>query len=299
VGWACIESAVSGRTEHRPTSADYDPDVVRRISFADGVGAGWRLSALATPRSSHAPWKIVVITGAPSWAEYWAPVMAALPANREMIVVDRPGYAASEPAEPVTDIRVQARALLPLLDGPRRQKILLVGQSYGASIAALMAEMAPHRVASLLLLSSYLGEPGPTARWLVDAGSRLAGVIPRDLRNAVAEVSGHAAQMVHMHRALRRLRAPVHMVHGEADDFAPIELARRLAEEARTHRPIRFVATSGANHFINDGPVEAVLGHLEACIPAPQPNLVQRLNRLRGGIGRLAPAASSLGEART
>jgi pimeloyl-ACP methyl ester carboxylesterase len=223
--------------------------------------------------------------------------MAALPANREMVVVDRPGYAASEPAEAIPDICLQARALMPLLDGPRRQKILLVGQSYGASIATLMAEMAPRRVASLLLLSSYLGEPGPTARWLVDAGSRLAGVIPRDLRNAVAEVSGHAAQMVHMRRALTRLRAPVHMIHGEVDDFAPVELARRLAEETRTPRPIRFTSAPQANHFINDGPVETVLGHLEACIPEPSPSLAQRLARLGGGIGHLAPAAS-LGEAR-
>ena len=175
VGWACIESAVSGRTEHRPTSADYGPDQVRRISFDAGGGLGWRLSALITPRQRAAPWKIVVITGAPSWAEYWAPVMAALPQDREMVVVDRPGYGASEPADCVPDIRTQARALAPLLDGPRSQRVLLVGQSYGAAIATLMAAASPRRVASLALLSSYLGESGPKASWLVEAGARPVG----------------------------------------------------------------------------------------------------------------------------
>ncbi|MBS0412383.1 MAG: hypothetical protein JSR86_20865, partial [Proteobacteria bacterium] len=98
LGWACFESAATGRTEHRPTSADFPETVVRRTTFTAGAGLGWKISALETPRETPAPWKIVVITGAPSWAEYWAPVMAALPADREMLVVDRPGFAASEPA---------------------------------------------------------------------------------------------------------------------------------------------------------------------------------------------------------
>lgn len=122
LGWACLESAASGRTEHRPTSADYEDAVVRRISFTAGGGLGWRVSALTTPRAAPAPWKIVVVTGAPSWAEYWAPVLAALPQTREMVVVDRPGFAASEPAACVLDIGEQARALAPLLKLHRGRK---------------------------------------------------------------------------------------------------------------------------------------------------------------------------------
>ena len=67
--------------------------MVRRTSFLSGGGRGWRISALETPRETPAPWRIVVITGAPSWAEYWAETLAELPQDREMIVVDRPGYA--------------------------------------------------------------------------------------------------------------------------------------------------------------------------------------------------------------
>src|SRR3954469_2919378 len=131
MGWAGIEAAAKGPTEHAPTAADYPDSVVRRTSFIAGGGHGWRISALETPRDQPAPWRIVVITGAPSWAEYWAETMAALPQDREMIVVDRPGYAGSEPAHPVTDIRLQAEALAPALQAGRGQKVLLVGQSYG------------------------------------------------------------------------------------------------------------------------------------------------------------------------
>lgn len=279
---------MSGRSEHRPTTEYFTEEVVRRISFPAGGGLGWNISALVSPRTRPAKWKIVVITGAPSWAEYWAPIMAALPADREMIAVDRPGYGLSEPTECVPEIQVQARALAPLLDGPPGQRILLVGQSYGAAIAALMAAAQPRKVSALALLSSYLGESGPTARWLVDAGTRLKAMIPRDLRTAVIEVSGQPAQMPLMYEALARIRAPIHLIHGEADDFAPIGLAQQLAVEARTRSPIRFEAVAGANHFLTDGPAETLIGRLEACLPSPAIASPDRVGRWVSNLaGRL------------
>lgn len=268
MGWAAIEAAVRGRTEHAPTAADYPETVVRRTHFTAGGGHGWRISALETPRPKPAPWKIVVITGAPSWAEYWAEILAELPQDREMIVVDRPGYAGSEPRVPVADIRVQAEALAPVLHAVRGQKVLLVGQSYGAAIASIMAHENPGRVAGLVLLSGFFGEAGPTARWLLDLGSKTLPMIPRDLRHAVIEVQGQKPQLRHARRALARLNIPIHMIHGDQDDFAPLEIAERLAGETLTRRPIRVVRTEGANHFLNDGPAEALIQALESCIPA-------------------------------
>jgi pimeloyl-ACP methyl ester carboxylesterase len=273
MGWASIEASMRGRSEHAPTSADYPETVVRRTSFTAGAGLGWRISALETPRSTPAPWKIVVITGAPSWAEYWAETMAELPTDREMIVVDRPGYGASEPREPVSDIRVQAQALAPLLTAARGQKILLVGQSYGAAIASLMVEANPGKVESLVLLSGFFSETGPTARWLLDVGNRALGLtfIPSDLRHAVIECTGQKPQLDYARRALAAVRVPIHMIHGDRDDFAPIEAAERLAAETVTRQPIRFVRTEGADHFLNDGPAEALLAALEGCIPVRKP----------------------------
>ncbi len=267
MGWAAVEAAARGRTEHAPTAANYDAALVRRTTFVSGGHHGWRISALETPRAKPPPWKIVVITGAPSWAEYWADTLAELPSDREMIVVDRPGYAASEPLHPVTDIRIQAEALAPVLNAARGQKVLLVGQSYGAAIASIMAEQNPGKVAGLVLLSGFFGEAGPTARWLLDVGGRTLKMIPRDLRNAVIEVTGQKPQLRHAEHALSRVNIPIHMIHGDKDDFAPLEVAERLASETRTRRPIRVVRTTGANHFLNDGPAELLIAALETCIP--------------------------------
>ncbi|HEX7886260.1 MAG TPA: alpha/beta hydrolase [Phenylobacterium sp.] len=267
MGWAAVEAAAKGRTEHVPTASDYPDTVVRRTSFASGGGHGWQISALETPRTTPPPWKIVVITGAPSWAEYWAETLAELPQDREMIVVDRPGYAGSGPLHPVTDIRVQAEALAPALKAAPGQKVLLVGQSYGAAIASIMAEQNPGRVSGLVLLSGFFGEAGPTARWLLDLGGKALRMIPRDLRHAVIEVTGQKPQLRYARHALARVNIPIHMIHGDKDDFAPLEVAEKLAEETLTRRPIRVVRTEGATHFLNDGPAELLIAALESCIP--------------------------------
>ena len=118
-----------------------------------------------------------------------------------------------------------------------------------------------------MLLSGFFGEAGPTARWLLDLGGKALKMIPRDLRHAVVEVTGQKPQLRHAKRALGRLSIPIHIIHGDKDDFAPLEAAERLAAETVTRRPIRVVRTEGANHFLNDGPAEILIAAIEACIP--------------------------------
>jgi len=266
MGWACISCACAGRYEHAPIAPEIPESLIERFYFDAGGNLGWRLSALRTPRNVPAPWKIVVITGAPSWAEYWADAMAELPADREMVVVDRPGFAFSEPLAAVPDIAVQARALSPLLETAPGQRLLLVGQSYGGGVATLMAAAQPEHVDSLMLLSAYLGEPGPTAKRLMEMGGRVLSLIPRDLRNAIVEVRGQRAYMPTVRLALQRLNLPIHVVHGDLDDFAPIEVARALAERTLGPGAGQFRLVKGASHFLNDGPTPALLAELERVI---------------------------------
>ena len=145
-----------------------------------------------------------------------------------------------------------------------------------------MAAAHPKRIAGVVLLSSFLGVTGPTSRWLVNWGSRVMGLIPRDLRNAIQEVSQQAEQLSYMRAALEQLSVPVHVLHGDTDDFAPIEIAERLVAETRTRRPMHFERIAGVNHFLNDGPAEMVIDCLEACIPKPEPFRLQlpRIPRL-------------------
>ena len=72
--------------------------------------------------------------------------------------------------------------------------------------------------------------------------------------------------------------------------MAPIKIAEALVASVPTRRPIRFQRVAGANHFMNDGPVEPLLAALEACIPARRPWLASRLPQwLRPAWLRLGP----------
>lgn len=112
----CAIGTAEDDNDRFPTSAAYPAGTMERIEFTATVDEAWRLSALRTPVRTHADWKIVIVTGTPSWSEYWAPVIAAVPPGREIIVADRPGFRSSEPERAVRDLAKQADALAAMLD---------------------------------------------------------------------------------------------------------------------------------------------------------------------------------------
>ncbi|MFZ4602836.1 MAG: alpha/beta fold hydrolase [Caulobacterales bacterium] len=248
-----------------PTSKDYPATTMGRSSFTAGGDLGWRISSLKTP-SRDVAWRVVVVTGTPSWSEYWAPTLAKLPQTREMIVADRPGFSQSEPQQAVTEIAQQARALSPMLDGPAGQKVVLIGQSYGAPIATLMAAQHPDKVGALILMSGFFGDRGATAKRLMGLGAVASPLLPRDLKNAVAEVRGQTAQLPAVREALTGLSQPVIVLHGGRDTFVPPQAARALAESAGA----RYIEVATGDHFLNACCVDDVLGAVETAIAASE-----------------------------
>jgi pimeloyl-ACP methyl ester carboxylesterase len=267
---AALSGCMSAEVERYPTSKDYPAGTMARVRV-QAAGHPWTLSALRTPRA--APWKVVVITGTPSWSEFWAPVLAALPDRFTMVVADRPGFALSEPQAVVGSISDQADALSALLDAEPGQKVLLVGQSYGAPIASLMAQRYPDRVQALVLMSPFFGERGETARRLTGLGGMVRPMLPRDLKNSIAEVRGQAPQLPAARAALTRLTIPVLVLHGDADSFVPILSARALATSRGT-APTAMVAVPAGDHFLNACCVPALIDALRTAAdmaesPAP------------------------------
>lgn len=257
-----LTGCMSAEVERYPTSADYPAGTMERVSV-QAAGHPWKLSTLGTPRA--APWKVVVITGTPSWSEFWAPVLAALPEQFTMVVADRPGFALSEPREVVGSIADQAEALSALLDAAPGQKVILVGQSYGAPIATLMAQRYPDKVQALVLMSPFFGERGQTARRLTGLGGVVWPMLPRDLKNSIAEVKGQPPQLPAARAALTALPIPVVVLHGDADTYVPISSARAL-EASRGAAPTAMVVAPAGDHFLNACCVPALIGALARAV---------------------------------
>ncbi len=266
---ACaVRAAPEAEKDRFPTSRDFPITVMKRASFTAGGETAWRLSALETPRETAPPWKIVVVTGTPSWSEFWAPVLAKVGPDREMIVADRPGFAQSEPIRAVTDIARQADALAPLLAGPDGQKVIVIGQSYGGPIATVLAARHPDKVKALVLMSAFFGERGPTIRRLDALGSMLRPALPRDMRNALAEITGQPKQLPQVRAALASLTVPIVVLHGDKDTFIMPEAAQRLAADAGPRA--QYMVAPGGDHFLNACCVNDVLAAVERGVAAAE-----------------------------
>lgn len=259
---ACVAGAAENEEERFPTSGSYPPGTMERFDFTAPVADQWRISALRTPERPDATWKVVIITGTPSWSEYWAPTIAGLPSNRELVVADRPGFAMSEPQEAVRDLAKQADALSPMLNAREGQRVLLVGQSFGAPVATLMAERYADRVDALVLVSAYFGDRGPTARRMFGAGRLVHGLLPRDFRNSISEMVAQTDQLPAVWTALRGLEQPIVFVHGDADTFVPIEADQRIANEYGH----TLISVPGGDHFLNACCVPDLLAAMEQAI---------------------------------
>jgi pimeloyl-ACP methyl ester carboxylesterase len=259
---ACAIGTAEDENGRFPTSGSYPPGTMERINFTAGVPEGWRISALQTPERPDATWKVVIITGTPSWSEYWAPTIAGLPQTREMIVADRPGFRSSEPEDAVRDLAKQADALAPMLEAREGQRVLLVGQSFGAPVATLMAQRYPDRVDAIVLVSAYFGDRGPTARRMFGAGRLFHGILGRDLKNSITEVTAQTEQLPAVWAALRALQQPIVFVHGDDDTFVPLEADQRIAAEYGH----TLIEVPGGDHFLNACCVPALLGAFEQAI---------------------------------
>jgi 3-oxoadipate enol-lactonase len=94
---------------------------------------------------------IVLVHAGVADRRMWGPLIAQLPADRQVIAYDMRGFGESElPDEPFS----QARDLIGLLDALELARTTLVGASYGGRVALEVASNWPDRITGLALLSS-------------------------------------------------------------------------------------------------------------------------------------------------
>lgn len=274
---ACAGGADESAGERFPVSRDYPAGTMERISFQAPAPTNWRISALTTGDRPDATWKIVILTGTPSWSEFWAPTIAAAPPTREVMVADRPGFQTSEPRDAVRDLALQAEALSPMLATTHPgERVLVIGQSFGAPIATLMAQRYRDQVSALVLVSPYFGDRGPTARRLIGVGSIVQGMLPRDLKNSISEMRGQRDQLPAVWQALRGLDQPVVFIHGDNDTFVPLAASQRIAHEYGH----TLIVAPGGDHFLN-----------ACCVPELWTAIEQAIAEAEGRENAAPPAA--------
>ncbi len=222
-----------------------------------------------------------------------AQVPALAAAGYRAVAWDMRGHGESRPAgDERFSIRLVAEDLGALLDAEGIDRAVLVGQSFGGSVAQYFHRLQPERVAALVLVGApALGERMPRAQRIFGRARpfllrlwperHLRRTLPafmsrnRDVREYVAEatrvlskvdfiaVTEAALEGFSRYGPVTEVRAPVLVVHGENEEGWLVRMFRKWA--ARDAR-VRCAAVPDAGHLANqDNPAafnELLIGFL-------------------------------------
>jgi pimeloyl-ACP methyl ester carboxylesterase len=195
----------------------------------------------SAPDSSNTQPVVLFVHGAPSSLTFFNAFFqdTALANHARLVAVDRPGYGSSDFGRVETSIVRQAELLQPLIERYRNAPFLvLVGSSYGGSLAARLAMNNPEAVSHVVFVSSALG-PGleytfPISYWIDEPPLRW--VIPRLILNANDEKLAHRQALEEILPDWGKVRAGVTFLHGLRDDLvypSNVEFARKKLIHAR------------------------------------------------------------------
>ena len=170
----------------------------------------------------------------------------------KFFAVDRPGYGYSGFGHPEPSIEKQAAMIRPLLDSIHKANhpIIVVGGSYGASVACRLAMDYPDLVDGLVITGPAIGPGREKYFWftyLIEHWS-IRWFIPRIFRSANTEKVHHKEELEKMLPLWKNIKVPVVYMQGVHDDIVDTSNAG-FAREQLVNAPyldIRFI--TGREH---------------------------------------------------
>ncbi len=166
LGAACHGSDALSSTEpagSASSTTDDDPTPTTATSPSDGPAVTeFRGLTIAYEAYGHGEPAIVFIHGGISTREVWDEAMSSWRTRRRVVALDLPGH--GESASPVQyDRAVFEGSVLAAMDAAQIEAAVVVGHSFGVSVARDVAVAAPDRVAGILMLDGFVVPLGGSA----------------------------------------------------------------------------------------------------------------------------------------
>jgi pimeloyl-ACP methyl ester carboxylesterase len=196
---------------------------------------------------------LLFLHGSPGSISYYSRRFqdSALKGRFRFLAVDRPGYGYSGFGDPEPSIQKQAGMIRPLLDSLHKavHPVIIVGSSYGASIACRIAMDHPHLVDGIVLTGpaiapgreKYFGITPIIEHW------SLRWFIPRIIRSPNTEKVHHKKELEKMLPYWKNIRVPVYYLQGANDEIVDTSNAG-FAREQLVNVPsleIKFLPNRG------------------------------------------------------
>lgn len=263
VGYAALLAA-SHVVEHAFPAVEATQLHVARVHAVNGgilepqmVQIAYRDSNLA---SAEIP--VVLVHGSPGSSAVLEKLGDLLASRFRVIVPDLPGFGASTRDIPDYSFRAHGDYLVQLLDLLNIRKIKIVGFSMGGGVALSIAERAPERVQSIVMLSAiglqeyeltgdyrlnhglHAGQLG--VFWLLKNGLPHFGLVRQMHLTVEYARNFYDSDQRPLRSVLEHYRAPMLILHGREDRNVPIAAAR---EHHKLVPQSRLVELEG-DHFL-------------------------------------------------
>ncbi|MEL7369734.1 MAG: alpha/beta hydrolase [Myxococcota bacterium] len=198
--------------------------------------------------------KVVFIHGSPGSWKAFARYLddAELRSRAYLIAVDRPGYGESGAGDPERSVLRQAELIRQVFEiGDPRQPVILLGHSYGGPVAAQLAMTDDDRIRRLIVVAGSVDPTLEKTKWIQYPADwwLFRWLVPTDLDVCNQEILALKPELVRMLPDWSKIRASVHVIHGEQDDLVPVANAAFI-ESRTTHVATRTQRIADLNHFV-------------------------------------------------
>ncbi|MCF0041784.1 alpha/beta fold hydrolase [Dyadobacter fanqingshengii] len=174
-----------------------------------------------------------------------------------IVSVDRVGYGKSrlkmkKKRRYVTSIATQANALLPVFElNKSKEKVTVLGRSYGAPIAAKLVSLRPEKVKELIMVSPVIDPEKERFYWFSKWGrnSFIQLFLPGEFNTATAEKYSHSDELRKLLPVWHNLDVPTTVIQGGNDwiaDPANIDFAKKHIKSKRA----QYIFLHKAGHMI-------------------------------------------------
>jgi pimeloyl-ACP methyl ester carboxylesterase len=257
-----VTSAIVRRSISQPILADGMravslPQVTQNRATAGRI----KLAFVDTdPDSTSMP--VILVHGSPGSSHIFGELTAMLSGQFRVIVPDLPGFGASTHDLPDYSFRAHARYIVELLDALHISKAQFVGFSMGGGAVLSIADIAPERVASIVMLSAIgvqeqelLGNYYANhllhglqlgGLWLLREGVPHFGVLDDVELNVEYARNFYDSDQRPLRSVLRNFRGPMLIIHGARDPLVPIA----AANEHHSLVPQSELRLLDDNHFM-------------------------------------------------
>lgn len=233
---------------------------------------------------------VILLHAFPLNASMWAPQREAL-ADRTVLAPDFPGFG-GQPSAGTADLDDFARAALRHLEDAGIARAVVVGLSMGGYVAFRLHDLAPDRIAGLVLADTKAGTDDPAGKarrtdqaarlrsegvgWLPEA--MLPGLLGETTRRVRPEVVARVRALIAsadpegVARALEAMRerpdstvrlasiaVPVLVLVGEEDTLTPPAEARKIADGVPDGRLVVIPAAGHLSNLENPAAFNAAL----------------------------------------